>query len=183
MADHEFFGTVSGEAATASDHFVQKAQLDSSQAYATSRANHTGTQPSSTISDFTTAVNALIQNVVGAAPDALNTLQEIADALGADPNFAATITGQITGLDSRIDTLEANTGSDAFKQDVGDATVSSFTITHNKGTQDCLVQVIRKSDFQVVYPVVKLPTANTVTVDFGTHVPGVGAYRVIINPL
>lgn len=40
-------------------------------------------------------VNAIVENVVGAAPDALDTLKEIADALNNDPDFAATITAEL----------------------------------------------------------------------------------------
>ncbi|WP_259391658.1 tail fiber protein [Paenibacillus sp. 1011MAR3C5] len=38
-----------------------------------------------------------IQHVIGAAPEALDTLQELADALNNDPNFAATVTTQLAG--------------------------------------------------------------------------------------
>lgn len=41
-------------------------------------------------------VNAAIQAVVGAAPDALDTLKEIADALNNDPDFADTIINQLS---------------------------------------------------------------------------------------
>lgn len=44
-----------------------------------------------TASDVTTIVN----NVVGAAPEALNTLKEIADSLNNDPDFAATMTTEL----------------------------------------------------------------------------------------
>ena len=40
-------------------------------------------------------VNAAIEAVVGAAPDALNTLDELAQALGDDANFAATMTTEL----------------------------------------------------------------------------------------
>lgn len=40
-------------------------------------------------------VNAIVENVVGAAPDALDTLKELADALNNDPDFAATITAEL----------------------------------------------------------------------------------------
>ncbi|MXO64852.1 hypothetical protein [Altericroceibacterium endophyticum] len=36
-----------------------------------------------------------IANIVGAAPDSLNSFQEFADALGEDPNFATTILGAL----------------------------------------------------------------------------------------
>lgn len=183
MADHEFFGTVSGEAATASDHFVQKSQLDSGVALASDLSNATGNLPTSQITNFSSEVNALIEAIVNAegAAEALDTLAELAAALGNDPDFAGTVTTQLGDLDSRLDSLEAGAGTSTFKQDVGDATVSTFTITHNLGTQDVLVDVTRKSDFQKVFPVIKAPTANTVTVDFGTTVPDVNAFRVIVD--
>lgn len=40
-------------------------------------------------------VNAIIEDVVGAAPEALDTLKELADALNNDPNFASTITTEL----------------------------------------------------------------------------------------
>lgn len=40
-------------------------------------------------------VNAAIEAVVGAAPDALNTLDELAQALGDDANFASTVTTEL----------------------------------------------------------------------------------------
>lgn len=42
-------------------------------------------------------VEAKIKAVVGTAPEALDTLKELADALGNDANFAATITTQLAG--------------------------------------------------------------------------------------
>lgn len=40
-------------------------------------------------------VNAKIQEVVGSAPETLDTLKEISDALGNDKNFAGTITTEL----------------------------------------------------------------------------------------
>lgn len=40
-------------------------------------------------------VNNIVKTVVGAAPDALNTLKELADALGNDANFAGTVTTEL----------------------------------------------------------------------------------------
>ncbi|HFQ4959198.1 TPA: hypothetical protein ACGUPM_002651 [Vibrio vulnificus] len=39
--------------------------------------------------------DARIEQVIGTAPDVLDTLQELAEALGNDPNFAATVTNQL----------------------------------------------------------------------------------------
>lgn len=49
-----------------------------------------------------TETDQRIQMVVDAAPDALNTLKEIATALNDDPNFAATITTQLAGKVDKV---------------------------------------------------------------------------------
>lgn len=47
-------------------------------------------------------VNAAIQKVIGSAPEVLDTLKEIADALGNDPNFAATITKKLAAITEQV---------------------------------------------------------------------------------
>lgn len=47
-------------------------------------------------------VDAEIEKVIGAAPEALDTLQELADALGDDPNFATTVT---TAINNKVDKI------------------------------------------------------------------------------
>jgi len=70
-------------------------------AAAIQRANHTGTQPISTVSGLQAAldskatpadVTAAVSGLVNSAPTALDTLNELAAALGNDANFAATVT-------------------------------------------------------------------------------------------
>jgi len=46
---------------------------------------------------------AAIKEVVGAAPETLDTLKELADALGNDSDFAATVTKKLTELSTAID--------------------------------------------------------------------------------
>ena len=48
-------------------------------------------------------VEAAIQKIIGSAPGVLDTLEEIAKALGDDPNFATTITNKVTELKGIID--------------------------------------------------------------------------------
>lgn len=48
-------------------------------------------------------VETAIQKVIGSAPGVLDTLEEIAKALGDDPNFATTITNKLTELKGIID--------------------------------------------------------------------------------
>ncbi|EAX2478062.1 phage tail protein, partial [Salmonella enterica] len=50
-------------------------------------------------------VAAKVAQLVGSAPEALDTLKELADALGNDPNFATTITNMIAGKQPLDDTL------------------------------------------------------------------------------
>lgn len=47
-------------------------------------------------------VNAAIQKIIGSAPEVLDTLKEIADALGNDPNFAATITKKLAAITEQV---------------------------------------------------------------------------------
>ena len=47
-------------------------------------------------------VNAAIQKIIGSAPEVLDTLKEIADALGNDPNFAATITRKLAAITEQV---------------------------------------------------------------------------------
>lgn len=60
-------------------------------------------------------VNAIVEGVVGSAPEALNTLKELADALGNDKDFASTMT---TALSKKVNTSDltaiANTEIDTM---------------------------------------------------------------------
>ena len=49
-------------------------------------------------------VEAAIQRIIGSAPEVLDTLGEIAKALGDDPNFATTITQKLTELTTKLET-------------------------------------------------------------------------------
>ena len=47
-------------------------------------------------------VNERVASLVDSAPDILNTLNELATAIGNDPNFATTVTNQITSKQDAI---------------------------------------------------------------------------------
>lgn len=49
-------------------------------------------------------VEAAIQKIIGSAPGVLDTLEEIAQALGDDPNFATTMTQKLNELTTKIET-------------------------------------------------------------------------------
>lgn len=81
-------------------------------------------------SGFQTAeeVEAAIQKIIGSAPGVLDTLEEIANALGDDPNFATTMTQKLTELTAKIETETQNrvSGDEALETKL---TTLSTTLT------------------------------------------------------
>lgn len=57
----------------------------------------------------TAFVRGEVAALVGATPAALDTLSELADALGDDPNFAATVNAAIAGKEAAFDTISGGT--------------------------------------------------------------------------
>lgn len=64
-------------------------------------------------------VKAAIEGIIGSAPDVLDTLKEIADALGNNPNFATTITKKLAALAEQIN-QEVEDRTNAVSQVQGD---------------------------------------------------------------
>ncbi|EBW2500794.1 phage tail protein [Salmonella enterica subsp. enterica serovar Pomona] len=58
-------------------------------------------------------VRKLIAALVGSVPESLDTLQELADALGNDPNFATTVLNKLAGKQPLDETLTALSGKSA----------------------------------------------------------------------
>ncbi|EBI8403000.1 prophage tail fiber N-terminal domain-containing protein [Salmonella enterica] len=58
-------------------------------------------------------VRKLIAALVGSVPESLDTLQELADALGNDPNFATTVLNKLAGKQPLDETLTALSGKGA----------------------------------------------------------------------
>lgn len=86
-------------------------------------------------------VNAQISNLVDSAPETLNTLNELAAALGDDPSFATTISNQI-GLKANISSLATVATSGSYNDLTDKPTiptvptnVSAFTNDANYATQ------------------------------------------------
>ncbi len=83
--------------------------------------------------DAVSYVDSAISSLVNGAPALLDTLGELAAALGNDENFATTISSQISGLDSRLDTIE---GSDTTVGSVLWAKKQSFDYTDTEIAQE-----------------------------------------------
>lgn len=116
-----------------------------------------------------TYINKRLTDLIGAAPQDLDTLKELADALGQDPNFATTITNMIgdvkTNMNSYINGIEVGGGNDTgykitISYHVGDAS--------NTQTKNVTIPVMSTSN----YGVAKLGDSTSLTI--GSKVYGVG---------
>ena len=90
---------------------------------------------------------------------------------GTDDTTAVTPLKIKTLLDSRVGGYAAN---------VGNASATSFAVTHNLGTIDVIVMIKDNTTLEEVLADVVVTDANTVTVSFATA-PASNAYRVIIK--
>ena len=78
-------------------------------------------------------VEAAIQKIIGSAPEVLDTLEEIARALGDDPNFATTMTQKLNELTTKIETeTEKRVEGDAAL----DAKLTTLSTTLTKTVED-----------------------------------------------
>lgn len=153
------------------------------------RSTHSGTQALTTITGHDKAahdalnidaatldgstrsqvVTEAVNTIVASAPATLDTLLELAAAIGDDPNFATTMT---TALAARVQ-------SRAFS--VGDGAATSFTLTHSLNTRDVVVQIYTNSgSYEQVWATVRRATTTTVTVVFATA-PTANQYRVVVQ--
>lgn len=142
-----------------------------SEAQVLDRTNHTGTQSASTISDFDTAADARvslgISALVDSAPGTLDTLNELAAALGDDPNFATTVTNALA------------TKTEKFSANIGDGALQTFTVNHGLGTTDVVVSIRQNSDGAMLDAQVVVTDANNVQVTTNS-IPTAGQYRVVV---
>ncbi|GEM_PF-3375931 len=96
----------------------------------------------------------------------------------------ATTAEVVTGTDTvRAVTaagVEAHYDAKNFAGDVGDASATSYAITHSLGTLDVIVQVYEKSSGATVFTDVERTNTNTVTLVFASA-PASNAYRVLVT--
>jgi hypothetical protein len=119
---------------------------DSAKPVSTSQASAIATAKSEAIADATAQVNALLTG----APAALNTLDELAAALGDDANFASTVT---TNLGLKVDSLTP------ISQKTASYTLSSLT------ERDDLIEMGSASALTLT-----IPPASAVDYPIGTSI-------------
>lgn len=83
-------------------------------------------------------VEAAIQKIIGSAPGVLDTLEEIAKALGDDPNFATTMTQKLNELTTKIET---ETEKRVEGDEALDTKLTTLSTTLNKTVEDLRTSV------------------------------------------
>jgi|688.fasta_scaffold218293_2 hypothetical protein len=134
---------------------------DTSKPVSTAQSQAIATAKAEAIADATAQVNALLTG----APAALNTLDELAAALGDDENFAATVT---TNLGLKVDSLTP------ISQKTASYTLSSLT------ERDDLIEMGSASPITLT-----IPTDATLNFPIGTSIDilQTGAGQVTIAPV
>jgi hypothetical protein len=157
------------------------------------------TKADSAESSANSHTDTAIANLIASSPATLDTLNELAAALGDDPNFATTITNALANKVDKVagkglsandftDTLlnklnviasgaEVNT-VDRYETTIGNGSLTSFTINHNLGNQYVDVSVIEIASNSKVYTDIVCTDANNATVSFSTA-PTTNQYKVI----
>ncbi len=107
-----------------------------------------------------------ISALVDSSPAALDTLNELATALGNDPNFATSMTTMISQKTNKYTTTVAS--------------ATAVVITHNLNTRDVIVQLRdTASPYAIVMTDVEITSVNTITLKFAVA-PAASAYTVTV---
>lgn len=113
-------------------------------------------------------VDSRVAALVDSAPGVLDTLNELAEALGDDPNFAATVNAAIAARARK------------FSATYGDGTATNIVVTHNFGSRDVAVEVYDNSaPYARVSPGVRHTDANTITL-VHSRAPTANQYRAVV---
>jgi len=98
-------------------------------------------------------------------------------ATQAETNTGTNDIAYVTPL--KLTTLLANAVG-GYAANMGNASATSFTITHNLGTRDVTVLIYDNATYEQIYADVVMTSTTVVTVSFATA-PASSAYRVVIK--
>ena len=110
---------------------------------------------------------------------------EVADINGLEDilttGYVAASQGAEEANKSLVTDAEGNvvTVAHKFVTTIGDGSATSYTVTHNMGTKDIIVQVSDATTFEVVYANIAITTDNEIALNFASA-PAANAYRVIV---
>lgn len=97
---------------------------------------------------------------------------------------AISVTETLSGTDNRIKEYEVAVNFSAFqyKTSIGDGSTLAYTVTHNLGSLDVIVQLYDNSTYDTVYADVVRSNTNQITVTFASA-PSLNDIRVLVQKL
>lgn len=116
-----------------------------------------------------TYVDQKVADLVGSSPDTLNTLNELASALGNDPNFATTITNQLAQkadksyVDGEVTKLQTD-----IDNNTSNITTLQESIASKANTAD-LAQVAKTGSFTDLNNIPSIPSVETTATENSTN--------------
>lgn len=119
-------------------------------------------------SNAKTYADTKVAALVNSAPGTLDTLNELAAALGDDPNFATTMTNLI------------NARTRKYAVNIGNGTATEFTVTHSLGTKDITINIEEVATGEIVLTDILKVDINSIKVMFPTA-PTSNQFRVTIT--
>lgn len=120
-----------------------------------------------TTTEMNAAINAAIATLVDSSPEALNTLNELASALGDDPNFAATITASLGTKASKSANLSDLTDIPLARTNLGlgDSVTLNENIDLNLSASSGTI-VLNSAQYSARYITLKGSLAANVVIEF-----------------
>ena len=140
-----------------------------------------------TANGFATMTGGAAQLSAGAAVTAIGSASETVtittDAFGkvtaASEQSISITASQVSNFNTAVDTQIQAT---EFKANIGNGAATSFAVTHNLATRDCIVEVYDNTTYETVMTKVVRTTTNSVTVSVATA-PATNALRVLVKSL
>lgn len=173
---------VSGAAAAAIGYVLVKAAGGEWQPSSPAAALGPHQHATGDIVGLTAAINAAVAGVIASAPTTLDTLNELAAALGDDPNFSATITALIGTKAARAITVSAGTGLTGGGDLSANRTLSHADTSSAGSANNTGVNFIQGITLDAFGHVTALDSTSLLTaLGAGSSAGGVGTYALAVR--
>lgn len=148
-------------------NYATAAYVDTAESDAVSTANaYTDTRETAITTAYQTYADTAVANLVDSSPSTLDTLNELAAALGDDPNFATTVSTQIgTKLDASHDmtlTLAGDASGSTTFTSMGNATLT-MAVVNDSHTHDGRYYTESEADNRYLRKTISAVTATATT--------------------